>query len=142
MKIRDAMTTDITRITPETSLQEAAQKMQDKNTGFMPVCEDNGKLEGVLTDRDIVMRAVAKGLNPKDTPVAGLMSDDVVCCFADDGLEAASNKMRIQGIYRIAVLSNPETREFCGVISLGDILRHGEQELAASTARSISSMAA
>ncbi|MCB1670873.1 MAG: CBS domain-containing protein [Gammaproteobacteria bacterium] len=143
MKIREVMTEKVEFLAPETTLQEAAVRMRELGCGFLAV--DDGKAEkliGVVTDRDLVIRATAEGLDPRTSQIGDLVTDRVLYCFADDDLEMASGSMREQGVYRLIVLDNPDSKKLCGVISLGDILRHGETKLAASTAEAITSKAA
>lgn len=138
MKVRDAMTSQCEFIEPDDNLQQAAKKMRDLNCGFLPIVRPStGALEGVITDRDIVVRAVADGCDPTDTRLNQIETPNVLYCYAEDGLESAAHKMSEQGVYRLIVLDTPETKRLCGVISLGDILRHNEESLAAETARNI-----
>ena len=138
MKVRDAMTSQCEFIEPDDNLQQAAQKMRDLNCGFLPIVRPStGALEGVITDRDIVVRAVADGCDPTETLLNQIETPNVLYCYADDGLEAAADKMSEQGVYRLVVLDTPETKRLCGVLSLGDVVRHNEEMLAAETARHI-----
>lgn len=143
MKIRDVMTENVQYLSPRSSLHEAAQKMADLDCGFLPVGDqEKDKLTGVITDRDITIRAVAQGKDPDATPVEEIMSDRVLYCYADEELESAADSMREQGVYRLIVLNNTEDKRLCGVISLGDIMRHDQKSLAGEVASSISRMAA
>ena len=138
MKVRDAMTSQCEFIEPDDNLQQAAQKMRDLNCGFLPIVRPStGALEGVITDRDIVVRAVADGCDPTKTLLNQIETPNVLYCYADDGLESAADKRSEQGVYRLVVLDAPETKRLCGVLSLGDVVRHNEEMLAAETARHI-----
>lgn len=138
MQVQDVMTKDAQYTPLDTSLKEAAETMRDLDCGFLPIGnEDNTKLLGVVTDRDIVIRAVAEGKDPTGTPVTEAMSKKVLYCFAEDNLEQAAESMQSQQVYRLIVLDNAERKNLCGVISLGDILRHQEIVLSADTAEAI-----
>lgn len=143
MKVSEIMTDRIECLAPEDSLRMAAQKMVELDSGFIPVCQaDSEKLVGVITDRDIVVRAVAEGLDPDMNPVRNLMTDIPEFCYADDEVETATGMMSRQGIYRLVVMDNAQDRNLCGVLSLGDVMRHDRKDLAARTASDISKLAA
>ncbi|MEZ5492405.1 MAG: CBS domain-containing protein [Gammaproteobacteria bacterium] len=143
MKIREAMTENVELLSPETTLQDTAVKMGQLDCGFLPVHDGTAsKLIGVVTDRDIVVRAVAEGCDPASTNIGKLITNKVLYCFADDDLEKASASMSDQGVYRLIVLDDPKSKQLCGIISLGDILRNGYTGLAGSTAEAITREAA
>ncbi|MDQ2076832.1 CBS domain-containing protein [Marinimicrobium sp. ABcell2] len=138
MKVKNVMSDNCEFVSPGSNLQEVARKMRDLDCGFMPIGnEENGRLEGVITDRDIVIRAVAEGLNPSECLVQDCSTHRVLYCFEDDDLDSAAMSMREQQVYRLIVLDNPQNKQLRGVISLGDILRHHEAQLAARTAEGI-----
>ena len=140
MKVRDVMTETVNYLPPTASLQDAAQEMLSKNCGFLPVTDEQGeKLAGVITDRDITVRAVAKGKDPTSTQVSDILTNKVLYCFADDDLEDAADSMREQAVYRLFVLDNAQDKQLCGVASLGDIVRHDHTSLAGKTALGITS---
>jgi CBS domain-containing protein len=112
------MTGDVTCVSPETTLQQAAQKMRDLDVGSLPVC-DNDRLVGMITDRDIAIRAVADGRDPNEMRAADIMSEGVEYCFQDDALEDASQIMREKQIRRLVVLDHD--KRLTGILSLGDI---------------------
>ncbi|HEX8309375.1 MAG TPA: CBS domain-containing protein [Allosphingosinicella sp.] len=130
MKIAECMTRDIEIVNPDQPIQEAAQFMLRSDSGVMPVSEGD-KLIGMVTDRDIAVRAVAEGLGP-ETPVRDVMSGDVLFCFDDDEVEAVALKMSDAQVRRMPVLSR-EDETLVGIVSLGDISR-SEQSEAASVA--------
>jgi CBS domain-containing protein len=119
MKISEMMTRDVEVARPETSLREAAETMARIDAGSLPVC-DGRRLQGIITDRDIVVRALAKGLGP-DTTVAQIMTSDVEYCFEDDDLTEVCDKMATGQIRRIPVVNRD--RELVGIVSLGDLAR-------------------
>ena len=130
MKIAECMTRDIEIVNPDQPIREAAQFMLRADSGVMPVSEGD-RLVGMVTDRDIAVRAVAEGLGP-DTPVGEIMSGDVLFCFDDDEVEAVALKMSDSQVRRMPVLSREDER-LVGIVSLGDISR-SEQSEAASVA--------
>ena len=122
-KLRDIMTRDVEIIAPKATVQEAAKKMQDLNVGALPVC-DGDKLTGMITDRDLVMRVLAEGRNPKTVTVSEAISKDVVFCFEDDGVDKASQLMARHQIRRLPVMSS--TKRLVGIVTLGDVAVHGK----------------
>jgi CBS domain-containing protein len=118
MLLRDVMTRPIEEIPAEATLVQAAAKMKLLDVGALPVCQ-NDRLVGVITDRDIAVRAVAEGRDPKGTTVADAMSRDLVYCYEDDTLEAAARLMEEKQIRRLPVFD----RNNCvvGIVSLGDL---------------------
>jgi CBS domain-containing protein/uncharacterized protein (DUF2267 family) len=126
LPISRVMTRDVEVLSPEDTLREAAELMRTLNVGPIPVC-DGPKLVGIITDRDIVVRAVAQGLDPNETRVSQAMTDQVECVFADEDLEVAMWKMREEQIRRILVVDHDN--KLVGIVSLGDIATaRGEQE--------------
>lgn len=126
MKIRDVMTPDVRTIAPSATIREAAQAMADTDVGVLPVAE-NDRLVGMITDRDIVVRAVATGLNP-DTSVRDAMSPEIKYCFDDDDVEEVCENMADQQLRRLPVLSRD--KNLVGIVSLGDLARQGDSEAA------------
>lgn len=122
--ISDIMTRDVRTIRPETRLLEAAQMMRDLDVGALPVC-DGRRLMGMVTDRDIAVRAVARGVAPADCTVAEVMSKDVSWCFADQSVGEVLQQMGDQQLRRIPVVER-DSMELAGMVSLGDLaLRQG-----------------
>lgn len=117
MQIRDLMTVGVEVIRPEASVQTAAEKMRDFNIGFLPVW-DGKKLVGMLTDRDITVRAVAAGLD-SNTPVRELMTPEIVFCYDDQSLDEAPQIMQEHQIRQLPVLD--AKHQLVGVVSLDDI---------------------
>src|SRR5262245_48630043 len=93
MQIKFIMTLDVEGVSPRMSLQEAALKMKSLDVGMLPVCGDDNRLVGVLTDRDIVVRSTAEGLDPKASRVGDLMSLEVQYCFEDQDVQEAAKLM-------------------------------------------------
>jgi CBS domain-containing protein len=118
MLIREVMTRQVEFITPDETLQSAAVKMKELGVGPLPVCENAGVV-GMLTDRDITVRAVAEGRNPKTTKVRDVMSGELICCFADQEVEVAAHLMCSQQIRRVLVLDRD--KQLVGIVSLSDL---------------------
>lgn len=143
MKVQEIMTAKVEYLKPGASLREAARKMCELNCGFLPVSDaQENRLLGVLTDRDIVVRGVVDGVDANTTSVAELMTSRVLYCFTADDLSEAIDSMRAQQVYRLVVLNNPDEKRLAGVITLGDIVRHGETDIAERAAQSIAGVAA
>ena len=118
MKIKDVMTKSVETVRPDQTLQEAASRMKSLDVGPMPVCE-NDRLVGMLTDRDIVVRAAAEGRDVRTTKVRDAMTSDVVVCSEDDDVKDAARTMKDRQIRRLVVVDGQ--KRVAGIVSLGDI---------------------
>lgn len=118
IQIKDIMTRDVATINPKASVAEAAILMRDRDVGMLPVC-DGETLQGILTDRDITVRAVANGLNLKKTMVLEVMTPEVVYSFEHEDVGDALDSMEQCQIRRQPVLNRG--KRLVGVLSLGDI---------------------
>jgi CBS domain-containing protein len=118
MQIREIMTREVDVVPPTASVRDAALKMKELDVGAIPVC-DGQKLAGLVTDRDITVRAVAEGRNPSEVRVAEVMSSDIAYCFEDETVEQAANLMESKQIRRLPILDR--NKQLTGIISLGDI---------------------
>ncbi len=116
--LREIMTKNVEIVRPNATLFEAAEKMRNQNVGVLPVVEGK-KIEGMITDRDIVIRALANRKDPRQTRVSDLMTRDVVYSYEDQGVDEAAKMMHDKHVRRILVLNN--NRNLVGVISLGDL---------------------
>ena len=117
MKIRDAMTRDVRMIRPDQTIREAAHLMAELDIGALPV-EDNDRLVGMITDRDITVRAVAEGHGP-DTPVQLVMTNEIKYCFDDQTVDEVTRNMSEQRLRRLPVVSR--SKRLVGILSLGDL---------------------
>ncbi len=115
-KISEVMNTDVQTINADATIEEAAQQMRDGDFGVLPVIGGEG-LMGIITDRDIVVRAVAEGIGV-NTKVQDAMSEEVVCVNEDDSLEAAAQLMSDYQIRRLPVIDTDG--QLMGIVSLGD----------------------
>ena len=116
MKITEIMTTDVETCPSEMTLQEVASKMLDLDVGSIPVTE-NGKLRGIITDRDIVIRGIASQIS-LDSPVSQILSSEIVTGTKDMSVEDAADLMAKHQIRRLPIVENDEV---VGMVSLGDI---------------------
>lgn len=117
MEVSRAMSSQVKIANPNQSIRDAARLMAQVDTGVLPVGE-NGRLAGMITDRDIAVRAVALGKGP-DTAVREVMTEGVRYCFEDDDLEDVAQEMADLKVRRMPVLNHQE--RLVGILSLGDI---------------------
>jgi CBS domain-containing protein len=117
MKVHDCMSSNVQLASPGDTIQSAAKKMAEIDAGAIPV-GDNGRLVGMITDRDIAVRAVAMGHGP-DARVADIMSHDIKYCYEDDDTEHVLANMGDIQVRRLPVLSRD--KRLVGIVSLGDL---------------------
>jgi CBS domain-containing protein len=118
MQIREIMTPNVMFVGPDDTLQDAAGKMKELDVGPLPVC-DHDRIAGMVTDRDITVRAVAEGRDPKSTKVRDVMTRDVIYCYEDEDVEEAARQMQSRQVRRILVLNRD--KRLVGIVSLGDL---------------------
>ena len=120
-KARDIMTANPQCVTPEDSISRAAEIMRDADVGVVPVVEDQGtmRLAGMLTDRDIVVRAVAERSDPATTTIGSIVTREVVMIEQHASAADAAVLMRERGIRRVLVCDSD--RKLVGIVSLGDL---------------------
>ena len=119
MRVSEAMTRDVRVANPGQSIREVARMMDEIDAGALPVGE-NDRLVGMITDRDIAVRAVAQGKGP-DTPVRDVMSREVKYCYEDEDLEHVAENMGELQVRRLPVVSRD--KRLVGIVALGDIAR-------------------
>lgn len=124
MKISEVMTREVATVSADQSAQEAATFMLQGDAGSIPVTEGD-RLIGMITDRDIAVRGVAKGRGP-DTPVRELMSEGLVCAREDDDIDDVAMRMSEAQVRRLPVID--ESENLVGIVSLGDLSRETEGE--------------
>jgi len=134
MQVSEFMTRDVRLVHPQDSIREAARQMRDLDIGSLPVA-DGDRLVGFITDRDIVVRALADSGGP-DSPVSEAMSDRILYCFEDDSVESAAENMGRNQVRRLPVLTRD--KRLCGIIALGDIANVGADEPAEGALEAIS----
>jgi len=126
MRVSEVMTREVQTIQPDETAQRAASFMLNADAGSIPVTEGE-RLIGMITDRDIAVRGVAKGYGP-DTPVRELMTNDIICAREDDMIEDVASKMSEAQVRRLPVIDSDD--RLCGIVSLGDLARETETESA------------
>ena len=136
MQLKEIMTPAVEVVSPEASIREAAEKMRHLDIGPLPVC-DGDRLVGMLTDRDITVRAVADGRDPVTTLVREVMTPDIVYGFDDQDVQDANRLMEQYQIRRLPVLNR--NKRLVGIVSLGDLAVHpGNQPLASEVLEQVS----
>ncbi|MGD2132287.1 MAG: CBS domain-containing protein [Maricaulaceae bacterium] len=135
MKIKDVMTPNVTTVTPATTLEDAAKQMRDLNVGVLPVLEGH-KLTGVITDRDITIRAGSQHWDFAKKTVADAMSKNPTCCKDTDELENAVHEMEARQIRRLPVQN--AKGDLVGMVSLGDVALRASHELSGEALEAIS----
>lgn len=135
MLVKDIMTPDVQRLHANAILKEAAQQMKALDIGMIPVY-DGDRLVGMLSDRDITVRATAEGRDPATTSVTDVMTPDIIYCFDDDEVERASQLMQEHQIRRLIVLNRD--KRLVGIVSLGDIATGSDQRIAGETVQTVS----
>lgn len=118
MKVGELMTPDVEIVAPDDTLHTAARMMADLDTGALPVGE-NDRLVGMITDRDITIRAVAEGRDPDKAKVRDAMSEQIRFCFEDEDTQEVSRKMSDWAVRRLPVLNRD--KRLVGIVSLGDL---------------------
>lgn len=119
MQIREVMSTRPKILADDATIREAAIQMRDFESGVMPVAK-NERLIGMLTDRDITIRAVADGKSP-DAKVTEILAQEVLYCFEDDDVTAVLKNMHEQQVQRLIVLNNRDSKDLVGIVSVADI---------------------
>ena len=123
MQAKEVMSSNIRIIPSNTSVQAAAGLMRDMDIGILPVTED-GEIVGMLSDRDIAIRAVAEGADPAATPAREIMSREVISCYADQDAREIVNVMEQKKVRRVVVVDR--NNEAIGLISVDDLAAHPE----------------
>ena len=134
MKIADVMSRDVEVARPTDTIQSVAQKMAQLDVGALPVC-DGMKIQGMVTDRDITVRAVAQGVSP-DQPISQVMTGNLEYVMASDDLDRAADKMADHQVRRLPVVD--ENKDLVGIISLGDLAQEHKAKIIGRTLEEIS----
>jgi CBS domain-containing protein len=125
MKVKEIMSSPVETISSDATITQAAEMMKSFDVGVLPV-EQEDEVVGTITDRDIVVRIIAKKLDPENTPVSRAMTADPTCCAEDTDMEEAAKMMEEKKIHRLLVLGSDN--EIAGVLSIGDIARKMKDE--------------
>lgn len=135
VKVRDVMSRGVEVVGPDDTLQDAAQHMRRLDVGLLPVC-DGTRLLGMITDRDIAVRAVAEG-RAAHVAVKAVMTPEVHYCFEDQDVDAAAQQMHAHQIRRLPVLDRDQ--RLVGIVALADLaVRHGDDELSGRVLEGVS----
>ncbi|MGD8701604.1 MAG: CBS domain-containing protein [Desulfosarcina sp.] len=135
MLVKEVMTRDVEYVTNENTLQEAAEKMKELDVGELPIAIGNEAV-GVLTDRDIVIRSIAHGNDPKVAKVIDAMTEGIIACYEDDKIEKAAKSMGKHRVRRLPVLN--ENGNITGMISIGDLASNLDNSLVGEVLMEIS----
>lgn len=138
MRIQDIMTADPACCTPDMRLQDVARLMLDNDCGEIPVVDDTQSMHlvGVVTDRDITVRGVAKGMDPANTNIADIMSSSVVSAKMDDSVEDCVELMEENQIRRIPIVDTQG--RCCGIVAQADIALRGDNRETGEVVRDVS----
>jgi len=118
MQVKECMTAHVELGSPDMTVCDAAKKMREGDFGILPI-QENDRLVGMLTDRDIVVRAIAEGKDPESTSVRDIMSPSVLYCFEDQTLEEVADNLGRNQVQRLPVLNRQ--KRLVGILSLGDL---------------------
>ncbi len=131
MQVRDIMNTNVVSINPEESATLAARLLYRHNVGSLPVCALDGRIKGIVTDRDIVMRCVASECDPGETRVREIMTRGVVSVTPDTDVQEASRLMANEQVRRLPVV---EDHRLVGMVALGDLAKSRQFDMEAGHA--------
>ena len=138
MKVKDIMTKDPALCTADSTLTEVARMMSDRDCGEIPVVENHGSMKpiGVVTDRDITIRTIARGRNPLDMTAGDVMSSPAVTVRPDDDIKDCCRTLEDHQLRRMPVVDDQGL--CCGMISQADIAQHADPKVTAEVVRSVS----
>lgn len=136
MKLKEIMTQEVEIVHMDDSVRTAAEKMRYRDIGFLPVY-DGEQLIGVLTDRDIVIRVMAEGVDPKKSLSQDWITQPVVCCYEDQDVDEAARLMEEHQIRRLVVLGRDDDH-IVGVVSLGDLARNVDDKKSGEVLQEVS----
>ncbi len=131
MKVHELMSGRVISVTPEDSAASAARLLQRHNIGALPVCSPEGRLRGMITDRDLALRCLSGGLDPEKTPVREVMSRGILTATPEEDVHGAAVTMARGQIRRVPVVAEGRV---VGILSLGDLARSESCRPDASTA--------
>ena len=129
MKVGECMCHDVNWVKPETTVNNCAKIMCEQHIGCIPVCDDNDKVVGIVTDRDILLRNVACDRDAKTTKVSDIMTTNVHCCDINSDIKDVQSLMANEQVRRIPVIENGK---IAGILTLGDLASNdniGTQDL-------------
>lgn len=136
MKVREIMADRVEVIHPDDTLQTAATKMRDHDIGILPVC-DGDRLIGMLSDRDIIIRAVAEGIEPTAPVGHELVTAPVIYCYDDQSVDEAAEIMQSNQIRRLPIL-NRKDKQLVGIVALADLALNTDDRVSGHVLQSVS----
>lgn len=131
MKLKDIMSQNVIKIHPKESVAVAARLLESHNIGVLPVCEENGKLCGLVTDRDLVTRCLAANRHPEQTRVQDVMTGRIISATPEMEVSVAAHLMGREQVRRLPVLQDGK---LCGMVSVGDLAGREESSIDAAEA--------
>ena len=134
--VREVMSGGVECAGEDETLVDAARKMRDLDVGALPICGNDNRLKGMITDRDIVVRCIAEGGDPSSTKVSELAEGKPVTAGADDSVEVALRTMIDHGVRRLPVIDG---HDLIGIVSQADVARHLDEEKVGDLVEAISS---
>jgi CBS domain-containing protein len=135
MKVKEAMHSGVTWVEPETRITELAKRMRDEDIGSIPVGEDD-RLVGMVTDRDLAIKALADGHDPQTMTARDVMSGPILFCRTDQDLDDAVSYMESKQVRRLPVID--ENKRMVGMLSLGDVAAAGSHKRTGEMAEAVS----
>ncbi len=123
MKVKDCMCKEVVFVKPDCDTEECAKLMCQNHIGCIPVCDDNKKVVGLVTDRDILLRTIGCGKDIKCTPVSDIMTCNITCCNPEDEVQHVEKEMETNQVRRIPVMEN---NKIVGILTLGDLAKNKE----------------
>lgn len=122
MKVKDCMCKEVCYLKPETTIVDTAKLMNDQHIGSVPICDEEKRILGIVTDRDIVLRGIANGKDINSTPISEIMTTNVCSCMEEDDIFDAQNKMSEKQIRRLIV--SDENNKIVGILTLGNMVQN------------------
>jgi CBS domain-containing protein len=135
MQLSQIISHDVKTISPEASIRDAAMCMREADIGALPVC-DGQKLVGMITDRDIAVRAIAQGEDPEQCRVSDAMTSDVIYCYEDEDVEQAVKIMEQKQLRRLPIVNRD--KQLVGILAQADIARTGRDEMSGNMVEKVS----
>jgi len=138
-QIKDVMSANFKWMAPDSPVSQVAQQMRDMDCGFMPLAE-NDKMVGMITDRDITIRAVAEGKNPADVQARDIMTAKTYYCYDDQDIEEVCNNMGEIQVRRLPVVNRD--KRLVGIVSMGDLAQSASRPNVGQTQQQITAQVA
>jgi CBS domain-containing protein len=137
-RVHELMTRRVSAVQPTTSVERAARLMEECDCGALPVVGDNGVLVGMVTDRDLVLRVVARGRDARSAIVADCMTERVFACYADEPVSECMRQMSIHQVRRMPIVD--DRGRLVGIIAQGDLARHAARHAVREERRALANV--